>query len=63
MLPSASRGAVSSPSSEVSRPDRPSKCSSSAPPPMPPDCGSTRLSTSCTAIMASIAVPFSASTS
>ena len=51
-------GAVSRPSSVESEP-RPAslQCTRKAPPPMPELCGSTRLSTSCTAIAASTALP------
>ena len=51
----AAAGAVSRPSQATS--SRPLLCSRKAPPPMPLDCGSTRLSTICTATAASMALP------
>ena len=52
---SAAAGAVSRPSQACSA--LPSQCSKNAPPPMPLDCGSTRVNTICTATAASSALP------
>ena len=51
----ASTGAVSRPSNTCNC--RPSWCSKNAPPPIPLDCGSTKVNTICTAIAASTAEP------
>ena len=53
----AAAGAVSRPSRVMTRRDAWSQCTMKLPPPMPELCGSTTLSTSCTAMAASTALP------
>ena len=53
----AAEGAVSLPSKVVNFCDFLSQCNINAPPPIPEDCGSTKVNTNCTAIAASTALP------